>query len=549
MTLSSVNHDNNYTTTFSAQNIYSTLTTDQVATFSDGTIRNLIVPSQPQDAVSKAYVIASSNPGGPADSVQFNNSGFDGSANLLYDNTTTTLTINGDISLTPITISEGAITGLSDPVSDQQIATKNYVDAYSYIMTPTYIQSNSNVTYTGSQMINGIIQRNIFTSLSLLGYTVTDTTASAQQLFDATIGAVVGSTYKWKIVNDDPDSFISVERRDRFKIFVNPGTGVTFNPSSTIMIPRTYTLDAYIIFTSISPPAVTINVNSNFYDPLALFWIPNNQVVSGTFGFVNSISMYVSDNFLFNVDEIEETGIDYTYTTTDVKNGFIVRTPGGASNDTFNLNIGIPSQLFTIQNNGIGDINITGLSTIYTLTPSPIVVLAGYQTTIAIETTVTRQASTPGSNYAQTNYATSGGTGTGLRVDISQLETLFTISNAGTGYTAETTVTTTGGSSSGLRLRIGTVNGLGAITAIGDIVGPLSGYLANDVLNLVGGGNNAQIQLTAINTVNTMVISDIGDGAYSINDVLTILNGTTNNAQLTLTTKIFDVLSVGTIIL
>jgi hypothetical protein len=95
----------------------------------------------------------------PVNAVQYNNAGtFDGSSDLVFDSLTNTLTAN-KISNGIVTIESNTISGLTDPISGQQAATKNYVDNYTSL-TITTVDTIGATTYSAASMINGIIYRN-----------------------------------------------------------------------------------------------------------------------------------------------------------------------------------------------------------------------------------------------------------------------------------------------------------------------------------------------------------------------------------------------------
>lgn len=78
--------------------------------------------------------------------------------------------------------------------------------------------------------------------------------------------------------------------------------------------------------------------------------------------------------------------------------------------------------------------------------------------------------------------------------------TTITVSNQGTGYTTGTGVTTTGGTGTGLTLDITDTGGL-IDTADIDTAG--TGYLVNDVITVDGGNSDAEITVDAIYTIPT----------------------------------------------
>jgi len=131
-----------------------------------------------------------------------------------------------------------------------------------------------------------------------------------------------------------------------------------------------------------------------------------------------------------------------------------------------------------------------------------------------------------------------------MTVQVISLQALNTIINSGSGYiSGGSSVATTGGSGSGLRVLITSVDGFGAIQAIGNIVGDLSGYVNGDILTIQGGSGTAQIQLTQVNSIAYLIITSIGNGIYSNGDVINISGGD-NTSTITLAT-IFSITSIG----
>jgi hypothetical protein len=192
-----------------------------LTTLSLGTLSNINNPVLDSQGATYAYALAhggTGNPGEPIKSVQYNNAGaFEGSSSLLFDNITNTLSAN-KISNGTVTIGLGTISGLTDPISGQQAATKNYVDNYTAINI-TSINTVGSTTYPASA-INGIIYRDTQTS----GTTI-DILPTAAQIITAS-GAVVGTTLTFSIknVNINYDNVIT---------FI-PGTGITFGYSQNI---------------------------------------------------------------------------------------------------------------------------------------------------------------------------------------------------------------------------------------------------------------------------------------------------------------------------
>ena len=259
--------DNNYSYKLNSIEIIAEELTDKTAIWSHGTVTNLNEPIQPQDAATKKYVLNSSMSGGSLYDIQFNSDGFAGSNNFTFVDPL--LTVQGTISdLTNMSITGGLISGAINPVLSQQLATKAYVDSYSSQATYTVITSDTNVTYTAQQMLNGIINRDTETP-NTFNVSLIDTTATADQLVAAVSGAKVGTYHRLRIINDKLGANGStIIGQDFFKLTVIPGTGVTFYPETAdgldnkVLIPRSYVMDAFIYFNNVIVPAVTIIISS-----------------------------------------------------------------------------------------------------------------------------------------------------------------------------------------------------------------------------------------------------------------------------------------------
>jgi hypothetical protein len=218
---------------------------------SGGKLANLNDPVLDSQGVTYAYALAqggTGNPGGPVNAVQYNNAGtFDGSSDLVFDSLTNTLTAN-KISNGIVTIESNTISGLTDPISGQQAATKNYVDNYTSL-TITTVDTIGATTYSAASMINGIIYRNNQTSAS-----ITDILPTAAQIITAS-DAIVGTTLTFSIRNTSTDYKSIVT-------FVSGG-GITISQQQNIF--AGYEYNAYMIVTSttLGSEAITIYTIGN----------------------------------------------------------------------------------------------------------------------------------------------------------------------------------------------------------------------------------------------------------------------------------------------
>lgn len=204
---------------------------------SGGTLSNLNDPISNSQGATYAYALDNNpigNPGGIVTSVQYNNAGvFGGGTSLTFNRTTNTLTAN-KISNGIVTIGSNTISGLANPTTGQQAATKNYVDN-STSLSITSINTVGATTYSAADIINGLIYRDTQTS-----GTTTDLLPTAAQIITAS-DAVVGTTIKFGIKNINSD-YTNV-------ITFTPGAGITFGNIPNIF--SGYQYDALMIVTNI----------------------------------------------------------------------------------------------------------------------------------------------------------------------------------------------------------------------------------------------------------------------------------------------------------
>lgn len=214
---------------------------------SGGTLSNLNDPVEDNQAATLAYVLANiggATPEGPQYAVQYNDGGiFGGNSNLLFNSSTNTMTAqlitNGTVN-----IGSGTITNLAVPTADDQAATKIYAEN-AFSMSRTTDNTVGPVTYTASEMANGIISRNITG-----GGTITDVTADAADI--VALGGSVGTSYTVLIRNDstDYDSIIRIDATSSM------GTDVTMVSGISQNIYPGYTYIALLKITSVAPPRV-----------------------------------------------------------------------------------------------------------------------------------------------------------------------------------------------------------------------------------------------------------------------------------------------------
>lgn len=167
---SSVNYDTNFTQNLETPSLESLEITDGQVILSDGFLSNLNNPVADTDIATKDYVDTFSGGGssvGPSGAIQFNRpiGAFDGTAELIWDGSSIIITAVGSIITDGVSnINGGFLHNLSDPVLNQDGATKNYVDSKgSEALTEISVDSPGNtvVTITASQMVNKVVNRQI----------------------------------------------------------------------------------------------------------------------------------------------------------------------------------------------------------------------------------------------------------------------------------------------------------------------------------------------------------------------------------------------------
>jgi hypothetical protein len=263
----STNFITNFTKLLKAENIQTDIITVPYPdglntvnlTLTEGILSNLKDPVLLQDAATRSYAELNAPggaPGGSDKDVQFNNGiTFSGSDNLEFDKGTTTLTTTA-ITDGTVTLGSGRISGLSNPLLPQDAATKDYVDNLFFISETTF--TGTPVTYTGTSMVNGIITRDV-----LVGGSVVDTTATAEDIVAAVTDPVVGMTFELSVKNyttttPTEDSYTS-------RISIVGGTGVTIDFDVPSYIYKGYVLNAKIVLEDVSlgTEAVKITIVSN----------------------------------------------------------------------------------------------------------------------------------------------------------------------------------------------------------------------------------------------------------------------------------------------
>jgi len=162
--------------------------------------------------------------------------------------------------------------------------------------------------------------------------------------------------------------------------------------------------------------------------------------------------------------------------------------------------------------------------------------------TLKILSGITRGAVTSTFSYSagsayttSTGNATTGGTGTGLTIDVTADVAggvvTVTLINGGSGYTNGSNVNATGGSGTGLQFYSVTTSG-GIVTAV-SVGSKGSGYAVNDIVTISGGGANATVRINSITNrgILSAQVRAAGTG-YTIGDLINVSGGTGGVIQI-----------------
>lgn len=330
---------------------------------SDGVISGLEDPVNLNDACNKSFVdnYISSNPGfsvnGPEGAIQISGvtstGPFVGSSNLTWTSTTSTLTLSS-LSDGIATWTSNELIDLVNPETENQIATKEYVDVFQNDSLVT-ISSVENVEYTASQVVNKLMNRITYNN------TIIDVTPLATDLINEIKGSNINSTCRFRIKNfsNSDNSILLLVPNIGVSIYSYRNTTSELKKELYILLYRNYqalikifiksTTEVVFIIESIDElsgyesTSVTQFINNQFY-------IENNNSL-----FIDILS--VRNNFLYNVNPITFTNnTNLTYSVNTLLRKMIIRGPGLTADRTDSLTsasnlISIVPQAFQPTNN------------------------------------------------------------------------------------------------------------------------------------------------------------------------------------------------------
>lgn len=364
----STKFNTNFTRTLHTNKTITDSLTVGTLTFSNTNITGLSLPEDPQDVATREYVIESTTPGGNINNVQFNeNDVLSGTDDFTFDSVTKTLTVNGTITDGFQRLSNGRLSNITNTILPNSVTNRKTLNKYgnSFANTTT-IESDSGVTYTADQLINGYIIRDTATSNTYYN-NVTDKFPTAQDIVNALDRPIQGSSTFFYITNQkqSANNFIinGTSAYDFFQVTVESNTGVTFSPNNSVFLPRYYYLRGRIRvdsdITQADPAAVTVFISSSCISPLPLC-IPNTALnPNNYYSALIDTNLKIKGNILFPSSSLTVATTNYTYSISNLQNGYITRNPVGASADNFiNLNNLLYSTSFVIRNIGVGTITI-----------------------------------------------------------------------------------------------------------------------------------------------------------------------------------------------
>jgi hypothetical protein len=307
----STNFAANYTRSLKCSSVMSDFITNGTISIMNGIITGISDPINGSDAANKQWSDAHM-PGGiaalPLNSIQYSVMGqFTGSSSLTFvTNTSATVLISTDTLVIGtdgnLEISNGTITGLIDPVNDDNVLNKQFLQNY----YKTIVVSDGSAGITYSTMANYNYYRSISAS-------TTDTTATATEIIAEL--AALGRSFAYFKVRNTSTNYDNV-------LTITAGSGVIINPSGVNIFPG-YELNAVI-----TDDGVINIIGLNFFES-------GTEFVIGDRGLNLSAGITkITDQFSFNTSITTLSSKNVIYKPTTVQ-GIIYRNFAGEKVDSF----------------------------------------------------------------------------------------------------------------------------------------------------------------------------------------------------------------------
>ena len=239
----SVNFDTNMTNLLQINSLESTEILNSPVILTEGFLSNLTDPVANTDVATKNYVDTFSGggaPGGSNQDIQINNGigGFTGSNELRWDGSSLIVTAVGSIITDGVsTISGGFLSNLTDPVANDDGATKNYVDNQgTSALSEVDINIRENdVVFTPAQIVNKVINRTV-TGVNAILFPIDEfpLPASVLTYIRANIDATADVGYTFNTILRYPQSQINLLPYARTFDVTTPGSGYTAGSKLTL---------------------------------------------------------------------------------------------------------------------------------------------------------------------------------------------------------------------------------------------------------------------------------------------------------------------------
>lgn len=279
--------------------------TNGTITLENGRLTGLTEPVNNQDAANKQYIDGFLS--NIETAVQFNDNGIFGSSlDFTFDDSTKIVTIDGIITDGTASLTDGILSNIVDPpiggINAQIAIPKKYVDQFDKIVTSKTIVAATDITYSGQEIVNGIIYRNPV-NLGLIS-PYSDYMPTASDIIANMTGK--SASFYIKNITNDNNVFINLKEN----------TGVSFmknseNPSS-ITIPKDYVLSGKIL----NVDSYRLSTWNNCIVPSANAW------QSATWSDEESLFVAVASSGVLNRVMTSSDGITWFTQTTPVDNSW-----------------------------------------------------------------------------------------------------------------------------------------------------------------------------------------------------------------------------------